>query len=85
MKKWAGVMVVLLAMVSVASAEWHYGIGTGIRRLNAEGDVGVNTRLAGPVEFDLDLDPDDFSDLMETAFGLGGFASDGTWTIQFSG
>jgi hypothetical protein len=85
MKKLACLVAVGVIVASVASAEWHYGIGTGIRRLNAKGDVGVNTRLAGPVVFDLDLDPDDFSDLMETAFGLGAFATDGTWTLQFSG
>ena len=33
---------------------------------------------------EVDLDPSDFSDLMETGFGLGGYATDGTWIIQGS-
>ena len=72
-----------MSLSGVAHADWSFGIGTGIFRLNAEGDMGFNT-IAGPVEQDVDLAPDDIDDLMETAFGFGGYATDGTWIIQYS-
>lgn len=87
MKKVTGFTLCLLLVASVASAEWHYGIGTGLMRLNAKGDQGLNIAAGdiGPVQLDVDLDPDDFSDLMESAFGLGGYATDGQWMIKYSG
>ncbi len=45
--------------------------------------MGFNT-TAGPIEADVDLDPDDFSDLTKSAFGFGGYATDKTWMIQYS-
>jgi hypothetical protein len=86
MKKMMGLVVLVVMVASVASAEWHYGIGTGLTALNVQGDVGLNVRPGGvgPVQFDVDLEPDDISDLMETAFGLGGYATDGTWMIKAS-
>jgi hypothetical protein len=74
----------MMVNVNSAYAEWHHGIGTGIARLNVEGDMGFDTVRAGPVTFDVDLDPDDIDDLMETAFGFGGYSTDGTWTIQYA-
>ena len=47
MKKVIGFTLCLLWVASVASAEWHYGIGTGLTRLNAEGDQGLNVRAGG--------------------------------------
>lgn len=77
--------LIAISFTSVSYAEWNHGIGTGIFRLNIEGDVGVNTVLAGPVEVqDIDLDPDDISDLMETAFGFAGYSTNGTWMIRYS-
>jgi len=67
-----------------ARAEWNFGIGTGVSQLNIEGDQGFNTQIAGPVVFPVDMDPDDVSDLMESAFGFGGYATNGTWVIQYS-
>ncbi|MBW2266217.1 MAG: hypothetical protein JRF28_08685, partial [Deltaproteobacteria bacterium] len=32
---------------------------------------------------DVDLDPDDLADVTESAIGLGGYATDGKWVIQF--
>ncbi len=72
-----------ISLSSVAHSDWSFGIGTGIFRMNAEGDMGFNT-TDGPVEQDVDLDPDDISDVMETAFGFGGYATDGKWVIQYS-
>ncbi len=69
---------------TAAGADWNYGIGTGLVRLNTQGDQGLHTNIAGPVLFDVDLDPDDFADLMQSAIGAGGFATNGQWTVQGS-
>ena len=86
-KQWLIVLCVLGVVMNysaVAKAEWNFGVGTGLFRLNVDGDIGFHTNLQGPVELDVDLDPDDIDDLMETAFGLAGYATDGTWMIQYS-
>jgi len=77
-------MVGVMGFSSMAYAEWNFGIGTGPQLLNVSGDVGMNTALLGPVELDIDLDPDDVADLAESAFGLSGYATDGKWMIQAS-
>ena len=77
-------VMLVINFSTTASAEWFFGIGTGIYRLNAQGDQGLHTNLLGPVTFDVDLSPDDIDDLMETAFGLGGYATNGKWMIQAS-
>jgi hypothetical protein len=76
-------LTMIIGFNATAYADWNYGIGTGLFRLNVEGDVGFNTQIAGPVQFEVDLDPDDISDLMETAFGLTGYATDGKWMVNF--
>jgi hypothetical protein len=71
----------------VAHADWSFGIGTGIFRVNYDGDLGFNTSIDDvdtPVELDVDLDADDVSDVMETAFGFGGYATDGKWMFEYS-
>jgi len=78
----AGLLVINFG--SVAHADWSFGIGTGIFRMGMDGDMGLNMNIAGPVEFDVDLDPDDISDMLETAFGFSGYATDRKWTIQYS-
>lgn len=78
-------LVLLIASpVTSAFAEWQFGIGTGPQILNVDGDMGFNTNLAGPVKFAVKLDPDDISDLTNTAFGFGGYATDGKWLIEYS-
>ena len=72
-----------LVFSSVAQAEWYYGIGTGLSRTSIDGQQGFNT-FAGPVKYDVSLDPGQFSDLMKSAFGFGGYATDGTWLVQYS-
>jgi hypothetical protein len=72
-----------ISLTGVAHADWSFGIGTGIFLVNFDGDMGFDT-AAGPVELDVDLDADDVMDVMETAFGLGGYATDGKWMIQSS-
>ncbi len=82
------VALVFLAITSVSStarAEWQFGIGTGLMFMNAEGDMGLH--LIAPdesIQFEMKMDPDDFSDLTESAFGFGGFATDGKWMILYS-
>lgn len=76
-------VLMVLSYTSVSYAKWNYGIGTGLFRMNADGDQGFNT-LSGPVEFKVDLDPEDFSDLTKTAIGFAGYATDGTWMVQYS-
>lgn len=82
--------LIALCVLSISHVEAkpiYFGIGTGLQRLNAEGDQGlhINTGNIGPVLVkDFELDPDDFSDLMESAFGFGGYVTDGTWIATFS-
>jgi len=80
-------MVVLSCLLGVSSASaqgWHFGIGTGLARLNIEGDQGFNLPAIGPVELEIDLDPDQVADLIKTAIGFGGYATNGTWMVQYS-
>jgi hypothetical protein len=70
--------------VNAAHAEWHFGIGTGMARWTYDGDIGFNTSLAGPVEAEVDLKPEDFDDLMQSAVGFAGFATNGDWLILYS-
>jgi len=69
---------------SSAGAAWHGGVGTGLARMNAEGDQGLNLGDLGPVQAEIDLSPDDFNDLMESAIGFGGYLTNGTIMIQYS-
>ena len=77
-------MVALFFSTSAAQAEWHFGIGTGLSLNNVDGEQGFNTVLAGPVKFDVKLDPKDFKDVTKTAIGFGGYATNGTWMVQYS-
>lgn len=76
-------MAASLVPTSAAQAEWYYGIGTGLSAQKVKGTQGFNT-AAGPVRADVDLNPGDFRDLTKSAFGFGGYATDGTWMIQYS-
>ena len=76
--------LVFITTASAAYAEWNYGIGTGLFRQNVEGEQGINTVIAGPVRFDVDLDPDTIDDLTKSAFGFNGYLTDGAWVIQYS-
>ncbi len=70
------------ASTAHAEGEWRFGVGTGMVALNIEGDAGFNT-LLGPVLLELDLDAEDIADVLESAIGIGGFASNGQWTISY--
>jgi len=88
MKKFVSIICIslmtLIFFASAAHAEWHFGIGTGLSLLNVDGNQGFNTELVGPIEYDVKLDPEDVNDLMKSGFGFGGYATDGTWLIQYS-
>jgi hypothetical protein len=88
----AAALTIALAPNAVAQDEWKFGIGTGFFGLNVDGDAGFSTlRDFGPVPagtpvlLDASLDSDEVRELMESAFGLGGFAAKGKWMIHFSG
>ena len=75
----------LLAASSVSAKQWHFGIGTGFAGTKLDGDVGLYSPIVGTIEAQLELDPGDFQDLVSTAFGLGGYATDGDWMVTFTG
>lgn len=75
-------LVVFSGQNAVAQDEWKFGIGTGFSSFSLDGDLGFATP-AGGVIFDVDLDNSDSSDLVESAFGFGGFARKGKWTILY--
>jgi len=62
------------------AGDWHYGIGTGISSFGLDGDLGFATDQGGIIR-EIDLENDDTSDLVDSAFGLNGFASNGRWDI----
>ncbi len=76
-------VLIVMGSITVASAEWNYGIGTGLFRLNVKGDIGMDT-IGGPVLADIDLDPKDISDYAKTAAGFGGYATNGTYIILYA-
>lgn len=80
------IWIVILCMISTSAyAEWHFGIGTGPARLSIDGDMGLNIPIAGgPVKFKVKADPDDIADVVDSAFGLGGYAANGRWLFQAS-
>lgn len=77
-------LATLAFTTSPAHAEWNFGIGTGFSMLNIDGEQGFDTDFAGPIKYDVSLDPGDVNDLMNSAIGFAGYATDGTWLIQYS-
>jgi len=67
-----------------AQKKWYFGIGSGFTLMNTKGDQGLNTVLSGPIESEIDMQPSDFNDFTESAFGFGGYATDGMWMITYS-
>jgi hypothetical protein len=73
----------LLAQSATAAEDsWTFGIGTGLSSLALDGDVGFATESGGVIG-DFDLDNGDTADMFESAFGFGGFANKGRWTIHY--
>ena len=73
---------------SVARAEgspWKFGLGTGLFGLNLDGTQGLHLiRINTPVEFDIDMNASDVMDIIDTFLGFGGYATNGTWLIDYS-
>jgi len=69
---------------AAAHAEWHFGIGTGLAFNNIDGDIGWDIFGLGAQKVSFKLDPSDFNDYTDTAIGFGGYATDGTWMVQYS-
>lgn len=67
-----------------AADHWTNGIGTGIRGLNVSGDVGFGSQNLPPILLELDITSSDVQEYTDSAFGFGGFASKGKWTILYS-
>ncbi len=76
-------LALILGSSAQAQDKWRFGIGTGIASFSLDGDIGFPTP-GGGVVFNVDLDNGDTSDLLESAFGLGGFAAKGKWKILYS-
>lgn len=77
------VLVAAITFSSAANADWNYGFGPGGGWTNIEGNQGFNT-LVGPVKYDVSFSPDDLSDMASSGYGLGGYATDGKWLVQYS-
>lgn len=73
----------LVVQGAQADDEWKFGLGTGFFALNLDGDIGLNT-ISGPAKLDVDLDNSDVSDLLDSAFGLSGFAAKDKWRYNYS-
>ena len=72
---------------SIAQANesgWEFGLGTGFFGLNLDGTVGMGTTLLSALELDIDVSASDTKEVMESAFGFGGYATNGTWLIDYS-
>jgi hypothetical protein len=77
-------LYITLLTASASADEWQFSIGTGIYFLNTSGDGGFHVDdLDIPVKFSTDLDSDEVSELLESAFGVGGYAKKGNLTIGY--
>jgi hypothetical protein len=83
-------MIALFTAFNVTNAQaneskWKFGIGTGLFGLNLDGTIGMDIPLLGGAQkIDIDMDSSDVRDVMDTAFGFGGYATNGTWLIDYS-
>lgn len=76
--------VTVLATQSFAEDDWKHGIGTGFFALNIDGVMGMDTNLLGSVYSDVELNSSELSDVLETAFGIGGVSISGKWKVLYS-
>jgi len=83
MMKAVAMLIFVFLSTGTWAEEWKFGIGTGIFFLNIDGDGGFNTGK-GSVDFDASMDSDEMRDYIDSAFGLGGYAKKGPWTILYS-
>jgi hypothetical protein len=82
---WIIMLIFICTISTSAYAGWNFGIGTGPTMLAVDGDLGFDSTLAGgPIDLDLDLDANEMSDLVDSAFGFFSYATDGKWMIELS-
>lgn len=81
-KALAAVAVAALFTVNAQAKDWSHSVGTGFQFLFFEGDVGFDTVL-GPIEVEVDLDPGDIIDYLDSALGVNGMSTNGDWTINY--
>jgi hypothetical protein len=79
------VAVILMAGSTADAKKWFFGIGTGLSGTNLEGNIGMTVPEIGPIYPEVELDPEEFQDLVSTAIGGGGYATDGSWMFTVSG
>jgi hypothetical protein len=76
----------MLYLSSAAHAEWSAGVGTGLARNYVDVEQGFDTRNAniGAIKMKVQLEPEDFDEYMETAYGFGGYLMKDMFLIQYS-
>jgi hypothetical protein len=73
------------SVARAGASQWKFGLGTGLFGLNLDGTQGLHLiQINTPVEFDVDLSASDVRDIIDTALGFGGYATNGTWLIDYS-
>ncbi len=74
----------VMAQGAVAEDSWRFGIGTGFSSFSLDGDIGFATNNGGQIK-GIDVSNSDTSDMLQSAFGLAGFAEKDVWRINLSG
>ncbi len=78
------VVILTIAPTSLMAQDWSYGIGTGLGAINVDGDSGFHTLLLGPIEFDASMDSDEITEVLKSAFAIGGYAKKDKLTISYA-
>lgn len=78
----AAVAIAALLPMNAQAKDWSHSVGTGFQFLFFEGDVGFDTAF-GPIEVEVDLDPSDIMDYLDSALGINGMSTNGDWTINY--
>jgi hypothetical protein len=75
----------VMASQSALAAEdgWRFGLGSGFTSFSLDGDIGFPTTGGGVIE-SIDVSNSDTSDMLQSAFGVNGFAARDEWTIVFA-
>jgi len=75
-------LMLTAAQSAGAQEQWRFGMGTGLSALSLDGDIGFET-TGGTLIASVDLDNSDTSDMIESGFGVAGFAAKGKWKILY--
>jgi len=78
------IALALVGFASTASAEWKYGIGSGLAGLAIKGDMSIGTQTQfGTITIPVDLSASDIRDYTDSAIGFAGYATDGNLFITY--